>query len=453
MPVFLSSGCDYAKIYNMYKEEVMKAFHELGYKELLPVQQQAIPMIEQGCSLFLQAETGSGKTAAYLIPILSAGSKALIIAPTRELALQIEEEAGKLAVYTRLRTAALIGGIDQKSQENKLRLHPDLIIATAGRLLDLFQQNKLDPAEMETVVLDEADQILSTGQYDDVRKVIEQIGHPVQTICVSATWNERFAGYLPENFEKLVIHDNRLNTSIDAYHILTDNKKKTLRRILTHEKISRAIIFVNHRSDAERLAQKLQNMNILSAAFSAALEERKRIKILKAFKDGEIRILTATDAAARGLDIPDVSHIIHYDLPFDAETYIHRSGRSAHQQNSGISIALLDSHDLETEDGRKIRDDTPQYDIHTGEENDLTIPLQEGEKRKTNTRILTIKAGRNDKIRPRDIIGALCQLMPFEKIGVLDIQDHYSTVVLLDPDVEIREITIKGKKRKAEIRE
>ncbi len=442
------------KIFTMYQTEVSRALQEIGYLPLLPIQKEVIPHIENNEHLFIQAKTGSGKTASYLIPLLSHCKRSLIIAPTRELALQIETEALRIASYTKIHSACLIGGIDYTKQENRLRAKPELIIATAGRLLDLSSQNKIDFSRLETVVLDEADQIIHTGQYEDVKKVLDQILQPIQLICLSATWEERLSQYLPESYVTLQFDENRVNEDIVLCHIQTEEKTKTLRKLLQNEPIQKAIIFVNHKSDALYLEKKFLHENILCASFSSAQDENKRIRTIRDFTEGKIRILISTDAGARGLDIPDLSHIIHYDLPFDKETYIHRSGRTAHQQNQGISIAFLNQEEAETETGKYILSQSIPFVFTSKNGNNLTVPLAQTKKKSTNTQTILIRAGRKDKIRRGDIVGSLCAILPFEKIGTIEIQDHYSLVTILDEETtllqKINPLTIKGKKRKVE---
>ena len=442
------------KIFTMYQTEVNRALQEIGYLPLLPIQKEVIPHIENKEHLFIQAKTGSGKTAAYLIPLLSHNTKALVIAPTRELALQIETEALRISSYTKIHTACLIGGIDYTKQENRLRAKPELIIATAGRLLDLSSQNKIDFSQLETVILDEADQIIQTGQYEDVRKVLDQIHQPIQMVCLSATWDERLSHYLPEGYISLQFDENKVNEDIISYHIQTEEKTKMLRKLIQNEPITKAIIFVNHKSDAMYLEKIFLHENILCASFSSANDENKRIKTIRDFTEGKIILLIATDAGARGLDIPGLSHIIHYDLPFDKETYIHRSGRTAHQQNQGISIAILNQEDIETETGKYILSQSLPFVFSDKQGNDLTVPLKQTKKKSTNTQTILIRAGRKDKIRRGDIAGSLCAVLPFEKIGTIEIQDHYSLVTILDEDAslikKLNPILLKGKKRKVE---
>lgn len=437
------------------KSIVKNSLKEAGITSLKPVQKKVIPEIEAGKNLFVQSETGSGKTLSYLIPVLDMceamqnNPQALILVPTRELALQVSDTADKVSSLTRHHIVTLIGGMDIHKQENALRHHPDIVIGTPGRIMDLVNQDKLHLNELKLCILDEADQIISTGQKEQTLSILNNVH--VQTVCLSATMNDQVISFLPEPYEILQLDDNHLNENITSYYIETEDKLHTLFSLLETLPISQAIIFSNYKKDAAYLSEQLKNRNILCSDFSSDYEEKKRIHILNNFKKGNIRILVATDAAARGLDITDVSHIIHYDIPIDYQTYIHRSGRTAHQGNTGITITLMNSEDMTAETGIWIQEHSLLYtekDIHPS---DLSIPLHK-EETDTHQTVIRIHAGRKDKIRPKDIIGSLCTLFPFEDIGVLEIQDTYTSVSMLKPVSSLPDhIRIKGKNRKLTI--
>jgi len=342
------------------KDELIKGMRSLGYETYLPVQEEVIPVIQNGKDCLVQAETGAGKTAAYLLPVLNDLSpytekpEALVIAPTRELAVQIQRTAEKLSAFAKLHCVCAIGGLDIEKQENALKHYPAMVIGTPGRLCDLFRQSLLDLSHLKYLILDEADQIVSTGQAQELRFLLDQISD-VQTVCLSATVDETVQSVFRGDYEKLIFNDKtKVNRAIEEYYLLTENKNKALYELLEHTEITSAIVFVNYRSSARKISEQLQKKNILSASFSADDEEKKRLRILRDFKDGNIRILCATDAMARGIDITDVSHIIHYDLPMDLSTYVHRSGRTAHQGNTGIVITLIEEAEQETETAQKI---------------------------------------------------------------------------------------------------
>ena len=417
------------------------------------VQKAAIPAIMDGNSLFIQAKTGAGKTYAYLIPSVanvypqSPDTQILIIAPTRELAVQVNESAERICPFFNVHPVVCIGGLDIDRQINALRHRPHIIIGTPGRLNDLLQQGKIRLDHIRMLIMDEADQIISTGQKEEVHLLLRHIPADVQMVALSATSNPEVMQFLPQNTEKLILDENRVNERIDVKHIITDQRQETLLNLLKHLPVTTAIVFTNYKEDANQLSELLQKQGILSSAFSSYFEEKKRLSILKQFREGKIRVLVATDAAARGLDISDVSHIIHYDLPMDKETFIHRSGRSAHQGDNGTTILM-------GKDEQQIRAFTTESTPLTLDESyicDLSVPYE----KKTvtsDTLKIRIHAGRKDKIRPKDVIGALCTIMDFNDIGTLEIQDTFSSVILLNKNISLPpRITIKGKSRKLSI--
>lgn len=417
------------------------------------VQKQAIPAIMEGKNLFIQAKTGSGKTYAYLIPAMaqvnpqSNDTQVLIIAPTRELAVQIGESAERICPYFNIHVVVCIGGLDIDRQINALRHRPHIIIGTPGRLNDLLEQNRIQLNSISTLIMDEADQILSTGQKEEVLHLLKQVNTHAQVIAMSATDHPDLNLFLPDNTEKLILDENMVNDRIDIRYVLTDTKENTLLYLLQHLPITTAIVFTNFKNDANHLSDLLNEHGILSSAFSSYFEEKKRLSILKQFKEGKIRALCATDAAARGLDISNVSHIIHYDMPEDVQTFIHRSGRSAHQGDTGMTILMGKDEKQITAYSNTC---TP-LSIDETYISDLSIPYEK-QKTENNTLKIRIHAGRKDKIRPKDVIGALCTIMDFKDIGTLEIQDTFSSVILLNRDIKLpQRITIKGKSRKLSI--
>ncbi len=441
------------------RQEIKNAIRECGYETLTPVQEAVIPLYEDTKDISVQASTGSGKTAAYLIPLLNridkndAGIRALIISPTRELAMQIRDVTASLSVYTGIRHACIIGGMDQRKQENTLKGHPQILICTPGRLLDLIRQDRVDLSSVLEVVLDEADQLLENGQLSEAHEILK-LTPSARVSLYSATMHEKFQEILKEDHHSVVMEEEpALNTSIDACYIRTDNKENTLRQYLKYTDIRSCIVFLNHKNDAAKLAKVLKQAGLLAAPFSSYYDEKKRLRTIRELKEGTVRILISTDAGARGLDIPELSHIIHFDLPLNVDTYIHRSGRTAHQNNTGTSVALLSSEDEATPCGRYILQENREIFLEKKRTYDLTSPIRKEETKTPDVTKILIRAGRKDKIRPKDVIGALCTVYAFEELGALEIQDNYSTVVLLKKEEELSipdSITIKGKKRKVE---
>lgn len=438
-------------------EEIMKAMQEAGYESLRPLQEKAMAYITEGKQIALQASTGAGKTLAFLLPLITMTdstentTQALVISPTRELALQTHETAEKLTVYCGVHSICVIGGMDIQKQENALRHRPHLIIATPGRLLDLMSQNKIDLTHLKTVILDEADQIVSTGQSEEAKQILEGVRCPVSVF--SATLSDKVRSFLKGPYTDIVLDKKELNHRITSYYYETEDKIKASVYLLKHMPVTSAVIFVNHKDTAAQLSKTLQKENILSAPFSSIYDERRRISVIRQFKEGTIRVLCATDSAARGLDLPEVSHIIHFDLPTDTETFIHRSGRSGHNEDTGISITLISAKDqndrlaqtILLKDKPFIPDDTFSAD--------LSHPITKKEEQTANVTKLLLRAGRKDKIRPGDVVGALCTIFENKDIGKIEIQDNYTTVTILLPEDQVlflKDLKIKGKKRKVE---
>ncbi len=443
------------------KQKLQDAFHACGYSHLFPMQEKSLYTILSNQNVFLQAKTGSGKTLAYLLPVIektdetARTTQVLILCPTRELAMQVYEQATKLATYTKHHIILLIGGLDIRKQENALRHKPTILIGTPGRVADLLEQQKLQLQDVHTIVLDEVDQVISTGQRNETEQILSD--YTKQLVSVSATSNEDVLSFFHSAYVTLQFDENVLNEQITAYYLETDHRRRSLKKLLRTLPVEQAIVFVNYKNDANEIALSLRNEGILAHAFSSFFDEPERIRILRDFKDGKIRVLVSTDAAARGLDLMDVSHIIHYHLPQDTATFIHRSGRSGHQGNTGTTIVLFTKQDMESDVGKEILQHCEHFqntEKTTG--TDLSKPLHKQTQSQPETTTLQIQAGRRDKLRPKDIIGALCTIFPFEEIGVLEIQESYTTVTILkqDPDffMTLHHLSIKGKQRKIMIR-
>ena len=438
----------------MIVNPIEKAMKELGYYELRPVQEISYQKFEENISFALQAKTGSGKTLAFLYPALKEideecnQTQLLIISPTRELAMQTSTLAKKLASYTRIPIVTCIGGIPISKQINSLKHRPLVVIGTPGRLLDLYEQGYLHVDSVKRLVLDEADQIISTGQYEETAALLNKVNANMS--LYSATINDKVKRFISSDTQIISLDEAKVNEAISASYVETEDKLNTLFTYFKTKEITSCIVFVSHKESAMILTKELKQRNILCSAFSSIYNERKRLAVLKDFKEGKIRVLVATDALARGMDIQDVSDIVHYELPEDIETFIHRSGRTAHNTSSGNVLVLLNQSDLEHQVGKYCINNFEPYEFQTKKVGSLTKTIEKEKEKKTDVTKLLIRCGRKDKIRPKDIIGALCTVYPFEKIGTLDIQDNYSTVLIYEKDMTINELMIKGKRRKIE---
>lgn len=435
------------------KKELLHVLEDLRWLPLKPVQEKTIPPFLAGKNLLVQAETGAGKTAAFLLPLLQQTepfqdeNRALIIAPTRELAMQIRETAGSLSAYLPVHTALLIGGIEPKVQEAELKRRPQIIIGTPGRIVYMIKEGLLDLSFLKVLVIDEADLVISTGQSEELQTIIKSISHPVQTVCFSATAGDTVRAFMPDEYESVILDEAAVSHTVSSFYVICEDRYQKLREILKQQDISSAIIFVKYRSETVPLTEKLQKEGYLAQAFSAYEDEKTRRQVLDRFKTGRIRLLVATDAASRGIDIQDLSHIIQYHLPQDENTGIHRFGRSGHQGQQGTGIVLIQKDELSSPVALTIMNSSEPLPPGNSNPNDLSKPLEKKKLPQADVITLRINAGKDDKLRPKDIAGAFSGIMPFEKIGRIIINDHDSTVILFEP-CDIKELKIKGRIRK-----
>jgi ATP-dependent RNA helicase RhlE len=347
-------------------EPVMKALTAEGYSIPTPIQKQAIPHVLAGRDLLGCAQTGTGKTAAFAIPIiqlldqpgqLKTGIKALVITPTRELAIQIDESFATYGRYTRIRHTIVYGGVSQVPQTKALRAGIDVLVATPGRLLDLINQGFIKLNQLEIFVLDEADRMLDMGFINDIRKIIKQLPAKRQTLFFSATMPseiQKLAGSLLKDPVKVEVTPpastvDKIAQSI--YHTSKADKPKMLLHLLREQKISNALVFTRTKHGADKVVKFLHRAEIKAAAIHGNKSQNARQNALNGFKAGQLKVLVATDIAARGIDIDELSHVFNYDLPNVPETYIHRIGRTGRAGMSGTAIAFCD-----TDERKELRD-------------------------------------------------------------------------------------------------
>lgn len=340
-------------------EPLTRALAENKYTTPTPIQLNAIPSLLEKHDLLAVAQTGTGKTAAFSLPILQdlfttecvmkpRTARALVLAPTRELAIQIADNCSIYGKYLSLRQATIFGGVNQKSQVKAMSKGVDLLIATPGRLLDLMQQGHVDLGSVTHLILDEADRMLDMGFINDIRKIIAKIPRKRQTLLFSATMPSsisKLANSLLNNPKTVevtpkVVTVEKIDQSL--FKIDKKDKRALLVTLLQDENITKAIVFSKTRHGANRIVKELDLARISSAAIHGNKSQSARQKALAAFKDGEIRVLVATDIAARGIDVDNISHVINYDLPSEPESYVHRIGRTARAGTQGIAISFCD---------------------------------------------------------------------------------------------------------------
>jgi len=343
-------------------EPILKSLKEEGYTIPTPIQVQAIPIVLNGTDLIGCAQTGTGKTAAFAVPILQLLSinksfdrkrkiRSLIVTPTRELAIQIEESFKAYGRYTGLTCTVVFGGVNQNPQVNALRQGVDILIATPGRLLDLMSQGFISLKDIEIFVLDEADRMLDMGFIHDVRKLISHLPQKRQSLFFSATMPPeivRLAGSIVYKPVKIEVTPSASTVDIvDQYVYFIDkgNKNYLLVDLLQDEKIKTALVFTRTKFGADKVVKVLKKKNISAEAIHGNKAQNARQKALTNFKAQTTRVLVATDIAARGIDVDDLGYVINFEIPNISETYVHRIGRTGRAGASGIAISFCDAEE------------------------------------------------------------------------------------------------------------
>ena len=336
---------------------ILKAVNEKGYIEPSPIQEKAIPLILKRKDVLASAQTGTGKTAGFTLPLLQILSKninsshkkirALILTPTRELAAQIHENVVEYSTYINLRSAVIFGGVNQKPQVSKIRNGIDILIATPGRLLDLENQRLLSLSNIEILVLDEADRMLDMGFQRDINKIMNLLPRHRQNLLFSATFSKEIKrlakGILNE---PTLIETSPENTTVEAiiqYVYKVDKSKKSdlIIRLIKEGNWKQVLVFTRTKHGANKLCKKMIKANISAAAIHGNKSQAARTKALAGFKNGSVEILVATDIAARGLDIPLLPHVVNFELPNIPEDYVHRIGRTGRAGANGEAISLV----------------------------------------------------------------------------------------------------------------
>jgi ATP-dependent RNA helicase RhlB len=340
--------------------EVQAGIVDAGFVECTPVQARVLPLSLQGKDVAAQSQTGTGKTAAFLITIFTqllrrgpvAGPKprALVIAPTRELAVQIESDARQLGAHTGLTAVAIFGGVDYEKQRQALRLGADLVVGTPGRLIDYLKQGAWRPEGVELLVIDEADRMFDMGFVRDLRYILQRLPHfeRRQTMLFSATLNYSVTEltyeymHLPEEIRATPARMTAERAEEVLHHVSRDEKPALLLGIMARERPERTMIFTNTKAEAEKVAKLLEHHGLRARGITGNLEQARRLKLMEEFKSGTLPIMVATDVASRGLHIEGVTHVINWDLPQDPEDYVHRIGRTARAGAVGRAISLAD---------------------------------------------------------------------------------------------------------------
>ncbi len=398
-------------------KSIQKAVFEEGYTNPTPIQEQAIPLILAGNDLIGCAQTGTGKTAAFAIPIIHqlhriVGSskkpkkiRALVVTPTRELAVQIGQSFDTYAKYTNLTQLTIFGGVSQNPQVDELKSGVDILIATPGRLLDLHKQGFVDLDHLHALVLDEADQMLDMGFVNDVKKIVKLTPKNRQTLLFSATMplaiRELAEMFLtdPETVTVSPVSSTAEKVEQRIYFVEKGEKRNLLYNLLQNDNLTDVLVFARTKHGADNIVKALRKKNVAAEAIHGDKSQNARQRVLDAFKNKEIGVLIATDIAARGIDIDQLPYVVNFDLPNIPETYVHRIGRTGRAGNGGIAISFCskDEHGYWKDIQRLIKVDVKiitdhPYPWHSG--NPGTVDA----KPKTNNR-----SGKSNKSRKSDV--------------------------------------------------
>lgn len=460
-------------------EEILKAIDLLGYKKPSEVQQQVLPLALEGKDIIVKSQTGSGKTAAFGIPLCQKldieerKPQALVLTPTRELAIQVKEDITNIGRFKKIRAAAIFGKqpFDTQTRELKQRVH--VVVGTPGRTLDHIERGTLDLGKIKYLILDEADEMLNMGFIEQVEAIINKLPKDRITMLFSAT--------MPEQIEELSnkYMANPTTIQIQAktvtrekikqvyYQVEDDKKFNLLNKLIYTERPDSCILFCRTKDNVGTLAQKMKNRGYSANALHGGMLQKDRIDTINNFKRGQFTFLVATDVTARGIDVEDITHVINYDIPLENESYVHRIGRTGRAGREGTAITFVNPYehrflnDIEEYVGYKIE----RAEIPSNEEVEKGRKLFE-EKSKARPKLkadksadlnkgimkIYIGAGKKKKIRPGDIVGTITSIegITADDIGIIDVQDNVSYVDILDGKGKkvleaLQHKTIKGK--------
>lgn len=444
---------------------ILNALNDLGYHEVYPVQEALMKQIFASKDSIIQSATGSGKTAAYAIPIIEKivvdcrDPQALILTPTRELALQVKEEFDHISAYKQLKTLAIYGKTKYKYQYQDLKQRTHVICATPGRLLDHMEKESFNYDNIKYVVIDEADEMFKMGFIEDVSKILAKLNQNRITTLCSATINEALQNLVSEylNEPQLIrfqndydVHDSLVHY---AYEVSNEQKQEVLYRLLLNHQPLSCIIFANTQQLVKDLGAYLDNLGLDVDVLHGGMLQEDRIDNINDFKQGKLRILVASDVAARGIDVEKVDLIINYELPFESERYIHRIGRSARNHEQGLAISLISDSDKYYQEQLETLLNTPlikedlqallavKFDDEAIKNLQAKTKLKQDKAHiiKANLDTLHLNAGKKKKLRAGDIVGAFCGVegVNSEDIGAIQVQDFDTYVTILNHKADL----------------
>lgn len=443
------------------EEEILKAVKNMGFEEPSAVQAAVIPVALGHKDIIVQAQTGTGKTVAFGIPIVEKietdirNIQAVVLAPTRELAIQVSEEITKLGRFKRLRSVAIYGGQPIDVQKRVLNQRVHIVVGTPGRMLDQITRGNIDLTHVKILVIDEADKMFDLGLGKEVREILEAIPKKRQTMMFSATITstvEELAETYMNSPQHITITPQQITTDkiIQWHYRVSEGAKfSLLLSLLADHDGGAKIVFCRTKKAVERLTSQLNSLGYPVLGLQGDMLQEKRLETIRSFKRGDRDCLIATDVAARGLDIEDVTHVINFDIPLDAESYIHRIGRTGRAGNEGIAITFVTEPELgflrkiEEFAGYPIpkKEIPPLVDVSAFqksakkqvEASQMVKPAEEKGRLDGEITRLYISSGRKNKVRPTDIVGAITGAtgLSGEVIGVIEIYDNYSFVDIM----------------------
>lgn len=427
-------------------KNIIKAVEELGYDDMTKIQEATIGKILDRKNIVAMSSTGSGKTAAFMLPLISnidvrnRNTEVLVVTPTRELATQIVLETRKYCKYLHgINSIAILGGQDYRMQAISLRKGIKIVVGTPGRLLDVIKKKMLKTANIKALVLDEADEMLSMGFYEEVNAIFEQINKYSQKLLFSATIDNRvrdIAQKRIKNAEYIECKDNAtmLVDNIDQYAIDVKVKMKDecVLRILKKENATNSIVFCNTKKKTEELYKFLKENGIKLEMLNSDFSQEEREAILKKLKAGKLDTIVVTDVLARGIDVEDMNLVINYDIPYENEYYVHRIGRTARNGKSGVAYTLYTGKQIDRI--RQLEEytmtkmeyiDVPKSKVAQENFSNLEFPLS-----KRGLYVVTLSLGKKDQIKAKDIVGALGALagIKSENIGIIEVKEDISTI-------------------------
>ena len=429
------------------KDNIKKALSELGFNLMTKIQEESYEHILNGKDVVGMSSTGSGKTAAFMIPTLERinveekNTQVLVVTPTRELAIQIVQETRKYLKYTQgINALAIYGGQEYKAQAIALRKGVKIVVGTPGRLRDLIKKKILKVDKISTLILDEADEMLSMGFYEEVMEIINKTPKNTQKLLFSATIDNRVKDIAQKNMKKAIYieamdNDTMLTDNISQIAIETKEamKSECVVRIIKKENAHSTIVFTNTKKKTIDIYKYIKASGLKVQMLNSDIEQKDRNRVIKSLKEAKLDVVVATDVLARGIDVKDLELVINYDIPQDNEYYVHRIGRTARTGKSGKAYTLFTGKQIERireiEEYTKAKfnfEDVPLQNSKIDEEK-IDLPVS-----KRGLYILTINLGKKDSIKAKDIIGAIGALtgIKSENIGIIEVGEDKSTIEL-----------------------